>query len=247
MRDDLLDAQAVIDWAVSDLPILKRKIDAWRKDKPYTLIGDLDAQSGKKLIRLANVKPVPDIISAEAGVILHAVRSSLDMLAVALAERNGAIDPKDVYFPIWRDRAAFDNPRDTTGKKIKRLSAADQAAIKNLKPYKGGNHYLAALHELDLTRKHRRLVSVQPLPHVWLVSHEAAANDVRFRPEWSGFQNDAIIATGPAHASESYITLEVEIRFTQPRTVSFKPLIEVLNDFASLASSIIWLFNVDEF
>jgi len=83
MRDDLLDARAVIDWAMSDLPILQKKIDGWRNDEPFTLVGDLNSQPGKKLIRLQNVKPIPAIISAEAGIIVHAIRSSLDFLVVA--------------------------------------------------------------------------------------------------------------------------------------------------------------------
>ena len=76
MRDDLLDAQAAIDWAMSDLPILQRKIDRWIEDKPYQLVGDLDPRSDKRLIRFRDVKLPPDIISAEAGVILHSIRSS---------------------------------------------------------------------------------------------------------------------------------------------------------------------------
>jgi hypothetical protein len=167
------------------------------------------------------------------------------MLAVALAERNGAIDPTDTYFPIWRNHTAFNNPADRTEKKIKRLSAADQATIKDLKPYKGGNDRLAALHELDLTRKHRRLIAAFVAPFAILISTEASRNNVTFSPppHWEGFKNDTIIAIGPAHASESYVSLDLEIRLTKPRIVSHKPLVEVLNDLASLASSIIKLFD----
>jgi hypothetical protein len=246
MRDDLLDAQAVVDWAVSDLPILQERIRRWRNDTPYRLIGDLDTEPGKKLIRLADVKPVPDIISAEAGVIVHAIRSSLDLLAVALAERNGAVDPTDVYFPIWKDAPAFNDPANRTAEKIKRLSAADQAAIKNLKPYEGGHNHIAALHKLDLTRKHRRLIGAFIAPSAILVSGEAARRGVTFQFRWQGFQDNAIIAVGPAHASESHITIDPEIRFAEPRIVSRKPLIEVLDDFVSLARSIIAMFDTPE-
>jgi hypothetical protein len=246
MRDDLLDAQAAIDWAVSDLPILQAKIDAWLNDAPYTLFGDLDSKPGEKIIRLRNVKLIPAIINAEAGVILHSIRSSLDILAVALAERNGATGPKDVYFPVWKDVAAFTNPRDKTIEKIKRLSTADQAVIKDLKPYKGGNDYLFALHDLDITRKHRRLVSVFSGLSAILISAGAARDGVKFVPVWQGFKNEAILATAPARASESHIHLDLEIRFTEPRIVSHRPLIKILREFASLAESIIALFDGPE-
>jgi hypothetical protein len=251
MRDDLLDAKAAIDWAVSDFPIFQAKIDAWAQDAPYTLFGDLDTKPGKKLIRLRNVKPIPDIAVAEAGIIVHAIRSSLDMLAVALAERNGATDPTDTYFPVWRDQAAFDNPTDENGgkaaaKKIKRLSAADQGAIKNLKPYKGGNGYIAALHTLDLTRKHRRLASAFVAPGGLTISGNKTTRHFSIPPMWGGFQNDSIIATCSPDMSESDLTLHFQIRFTEPSIVSGKPLIEVLNDFASLARLIVNMFDTPE-
>jgi hypothetical protein len=238
MRNDLLDAQAAVDWAISDIPILERKIKLWRDNHPYSLVGDLNSQPGKKIIRLSNVKPIPAIIAAEAGIIIHSIRSSLDILTVTLAERNGAICPTDTYFPIWNDANSFNNLMDPVGKKIKRLSTSDQAIIKNLKPYKGVNNHIAILHELDLTRKHRRLLSVSNALDCVLIS-----NNVVFTPVWEGFNNNAIVAIGPIDASERDITLDLEVRFTKPGIISFKPIIKVLNDFASLAISIIKLFD----
>ena len=77
MRPDLLPAQAAIDWAVSDLPNLRSRLNTWGNDSPYTLFGDVDTQPGKKIIRLRNVKPIPLIATAEAGIIIHSIRSSL--------------------------------------------------------------------------------------------------------------------------------------------------------------------------
>ena len=58
MRDDLLDALAAIDWAISDLPILEERLFAWWNNNPYRLFGDLNSQPGKKVIRLCDVKPI---------------------------------------------------------------------------------------------------------------------------------------------------------------------------------------------
>jgi hypothetical protein len=239
MRDDLLDARAAIDWAISDLPILEEKIIAWRNANPFRLRADLDSQSGKKIIRLYDVKPIPAIITAEAGVIIHAIRSSLDLLTVALAERNGHGSPTDTYFPIWDDSYSLDDLLDPATKKIKRLSAADQATIKNLQPYEGGNYRLVALHKLDSTRKHRHLLSVVNAPCAIIMP----LTGVEFTPVWEGFKDNAIVATGPANASECDLRLELEIRLTEPRIVSRKPLIKVLDDFARLAILIIKLFD----
>jgi hypothetical protein len=45
-------------------------------------------------------RPFPLLTNAEAGVIINSLRSSLDILAVALAEQNGHVASEDVYFPI---------------------------------------------------------------------------------------------------------------------------------------------------
>jgi hypothetical protein len=49
---------------------------------------------GKKLIRLRDVKFPPPIINLEVGLIAHALRSGLDVLVNALAERNGHVAQK---------------------------------------------------------------------------------------------------------------------------------------------------------
>ena len=66
---------------------------------------------------------------------------------------------------------------------------------------------------------------------------------VQFVPVWQGFKNDARLAIGPTHASESHIKNDLEIRLTEPRIVSHRPLIHVLRDFVGLANSIIKQFR----
>ena len=41
------------------------------------------------------------------------------------------------------------------------LTPTERAAIKALKPYQGGDHTLWPLHQLDILRKHERLISAQ--------------------------------------------------------------------------------------
>ena len=80
-----------------------------------------------------------------------------------------------------------------------------------------------------------------------LISAEAEPKrQCSFAPLWEGFRDGAIIATGPAHASESYITLSLELRFTEPRIVSHMPLVEVLNNLTGQARQIIGLFDTGE-
>ncbi len=126
MQDDLLPPQADIDWAKSQLPILGGRMAAWRQECSHTLLEDLDSQPGQKFIRVRDVKPMPLIINAEVGAIINSIRSSLDVLAVTLAERNGAVAPKDIYFPICRSSGQFSAKKNGGHKKIHRLSNADK-------------------------------------------------------------------------------------------------------------------------
>ena len=75
--------------------------------------------------------------------------------AAALAQRHCQRLIKDAYFPICETEAEW---RGRGHKRIKRLSATDQATVKDLQPCYGGNKLLIALNRLDNIRKHQRLL-----------------------------------------------------------------------------------------
>jgi hypothetical protein len=167
MRDDLLDAQASVDWAVAQFEHLGRRLEAWRYEHPYSIFEEPDPEMGKKIIRLSNIKMPPRIINAEVGAIINSIRSSLDVLVNTLARRNisargdGHTCVKDARFPISSSRADFFEGKHAGRKKIKRLSDVDRAIIESLEPWHGGyNDTLIILHELDIARKHHRLINV---------------------------------------------------------------------------------------
>jgi hypothetical protein len=160
MRDDLLDVYAGISWADAQLEVLKARLDTWRGKSPYKVIEEFQPYNGEKVYKLADVEALPAIVNVEAGLILNALRSTLDVLANKLAARNGFPNPKDVQFPISRCRDAFFHGKHAGHKEIKRLSAADRKIIEDLEPWAGGHPHLFDLHTLDTLRKHRRLVGV---------------------------------------------------------------------------------------
>jgi hypothetical protein len=109
MGADLLDAQAAIDWAVEQMPRLQKRIEDWA-DSYSTRIA---VEDGKKAYYL-RANPVPTIINAETGSIINSIRTSLDLLASALAARNGNAGSRHVYFPVCGMPAQF--PKDGKGK-----------------------------------------------------------------------------------------------------------------------------------
>ena len=242
MQDDLLPPQADIDWAKSQLPILGRRMAAWRQECSHTLLEDLDSQPGQKFIRVRDVKPMPLIINAEVGAIINSIRSSLDVLAVTLAERNGAVAPKDIYFPICRSSGQFSAKKNGGHKKIHRLSNADKIVIEHLQPYNTGNNMLSAVHNLDIARKHRRLVAIFGYAEPLAITGYGAPPRMRFNP-WVRIENDAVLATGDATATHHEIQLLLDISFDEAEFLDRKPVLPTLCEFADLAESIIKLFD----
>lgn len=242
MRDDLLDAKAAVDWAVSQIPILQERIIAWKRESLYSVRIDTDSELGKKLYRLCNVKPLDPIINAEAGIIVHSIRSSLDLLACTLAARNGVVGSKSTYFPIWKSAGDWADPASEVLKKIKRLSQIDQTNLKNLRPYPGGDDMLVALHDLDLTRKHRRLLGTFIRPRgIGLFGFGETAVDYE---EWkSGFNEETVLVSTDASAADGKVTISVEITFNEAVPMYRADLARTLREFADLANSIIDRFG----
>ena len=168
MRDDLLDAQAAVDWGISQLPILAGRLRSWQETGLETVIVDLNPQTGRKALVVRERAPLPTIVHAEVGAIIGSFRSSLDLLAASLAKRNGVTPSRKTHFPIFQSIMDFIDPKDGLEAK-KWLSDSERRKIKTLEPYDGGNGHLWALHQLDILRKHERLIAVMIKPRIEMI------------------------------------------------------------------------------
>ena len=239
MRNDLLDAQTAVDWAVEQMSTLRRRISDWADS--YTT--RMAIENGKKAYYV-KANPVPAIINAETGSIINSIRSSLDLLASALAARNGHLGSRQTYFPVCKSLADFQNTKSGGMAKIKHLSSADQAVIESLRPYKGGDDLLFALHELDIMRKHRRLVGVQHFARgVGVHPVDGTAAAVEFNRNWKDFGDDIPIAYTDIAASDCKVELGgVYVAINEPGVVEGQQVVVVLPKFAELVTSIIARF-----
>mgnify|MGYP001796659602 FL=1 len=94
-------------------------------------------------------------LSAAIGDCVHNLRSALDHLAVSCVEVVGG-NTRNVYFPFAPDE-------ETLEASIRRANfhrAPPEALdlLRSYKPYRNGNIALRALHDLDVTAKHKALV-----------------------------------------------------------------------------------------
>ena len=245
MRDDLLDAQAAVCWAVSQTPSVQKMFEAWGNDKPYRFVPEPHPEMGKVLVKFRDVRQPPASINAEVGAIINSIRSSLDLVATALANRHGTCKPKEAYFPVADSLVAFTSLKFKGAKLVKGLPVKDRDILESFEPYRGGNSTLVALHDLDNLRKHRRLIEVRLLPTVILVSPLAHGQGLEFPSQWPGFKDDAVMAWYPigANAAECGFEMPVQIVFNEVDFAGTRPVIPTLKEFADFATSIIAAFD----
>lgn len=243
LRDDLLDAEAPINWAKAQLLILQNRVASWNSTQPYSVVTDLRPETGKKYFKLAHVKPLDPLINAEVGVIINSLRSSLDLVTASVAKRSGYTGKK-IYFPIAASAAQFASGKGYKGSEaIRALPARERAIIENLEPWHGGNRDLVAMHELDILRKHRRLIDVKFDPSGVIVSPDTYAAGFEMTPVWQGLKNDAIIGSMPINAPKCNVHITLHIKFDEAVSPSTSSLLPALYNFAGLAESIIELFD----
>jgi hypothetical protein len=240
MRDDLLEARAAVDWAVAQLPTLEARIGSWRKNSPHIISQNFDPRRGKDAIKIG-LKPLPPLVNAEAGAIINSIRSSLDLLVTALAERNGHSTPNDTYFPVYKSFSRFNDPGDSTHEKIRCLSQIDAAAIKSLHPYPGGDDRIVALDDLDMMRRHRRLVETPSEIARWNIS--GFGLDAEFPNTWIRLEDDSPHVWVRAGAHNYKLDVAIEVTFHDPPIRASNLLTPVLREFANLAYSIIQIFE----
>lgn len=236
MRDDLLDAKAAVDWGESQLPILSARTRAW-EDGIEIVSTDTNPKSDKKIL-IARVKePLPAIINAEIGAIIGSFRSSLDLLAASLARRNGVTPSRNTHFPIFRTCYDFIDPKDGL-ERIKWLSPAEIRIIKSYRPYNGGNGLLWALHQLDILRKHERLIAAIVYPRTPLV----IGGEISFF-DLSPLEYETILLEFARDASDPYVQFTTDIVFNEPALcIDRRTLLPALIDFARMAMEIIESF-----
>lgn len=97
----------------------------------------------------------PKMISPMIGDVIHNLRSSLDLLACECVRNNGGKDD-EVLFPFCDDPAYLETM--IKRRRIDRAAKPVIDLIRCLKPYKGGNAALRAVHDLDIQDKHTAII-----------------------------------------------------------------------------------------
>jgi hypothetical protein len=164
MQYDLLDAYAAVDWTIAQFPAFDQKIRDWLGANLKAVIEDQPAPATHDVFVMVEKEPLPRAFNVEVGAYINVIRSSLDILASAIGRRHTVLYPDKFYFPVANSAADFAAGNYRGSELINGLPADARKIFEDLKPYNGGNELLWLLHQMDITRKHQRLIEVEVRP-----------------------------------------------------------------------------------
>jgi hypothetical protein len=156
LKYPLIAPSVKIDRARKHLAELEAETAAFLKANPIQFLPDHEhVFKGALFSFTLRFPPVPLALGAVLGDVIHNLRTALDLTASDLARINGA-SPEGVYFPFCEDADFLDSM--IKRRNFDRAGSDAVALLKELKPYRGGNVALRALHEMDVEDKHKALI-----------------------------------------------------------------------------------------
>ncbi|MGJ0513120.1 hypothetical protein [Methylocystis sp.] len=245
MCADLAYAHASIDWAVSNLPAFEQRMQAWLNLNIDVRIRNIESDPANNMLVAFEKEPMPLVFSAEFGALINSLRSSLDILATALAYRNGMANKDKVYFPIAQTEARFLAGNYKGAEFVKLLPHAERLKIEALKPYDRGHSLLWMLHHLDNTRKHRKLIETQTRPASLTTSDIMffRRNPVSYHDQLVHIDGETELGLVPKSASKSEYKITAQIIVAEPGCLCGSSAIAAIRYLATMARDIIAKFD----
>jgi hypothetical protein len=247
MRDDLLDAQAAIDWAESHFPALEIAQNAWLKANIRVELRQTDPNSTHDVLVAIEKEPLSRAFNVEVGAYINVIRSALDILAVAVAKRHGIVRLDKVYFPIVDSAATFAAGKYKGSEFIKGIPTSEREVIEELKPYKGGDFYLWTLHQLDIVRKHHQLLTVGHAPVSLRITGVLSESDFVTLNNETGYfvsNNETILGLLKKGIPKPKIQYTPKIVISDSDIPVKAPVVPLLRTFAGSVADVIARFDM---
>lgn len=168
----------------------------------------LTAPDGRQQVTISmSAEPVPEEIGLIVGDVIHNLRAALDLMACDLVRAKHSND-KSVYFPFCEQPEDLD--KMVKQKNFNRAGPEAITLLHQLKPYRGGNAALRAIHDLDVQDKHQSLIPAlmgfaSPVISLWdddgtrnlsIVGDSTKATDYKLTfPSMNALAGQAIVPT----------------------------------------------------
>lgn len=216
---------------------------------PSAIVVTIDDQSKKHGLLFGQSEAIPFDIALIFGDAIHNLRGALDLLANDLVALNG-VEPKKVYFPFADSGPGLD---DQIKDKMRGASESAKDIVRSLKPYKGGNILLRALHDLDITDKHIDFiasgVSAATSSFVFERVRSDKPNQIKFEANFGAMrrvpiQGDKRSAEWPGTKVLGKLADQtVRLTIGNNLPLAGSPVIETLHQLVGLVESVIQTFE----
>ena len=223
---------------------LGEELGEYFKTKPYRVVVEKDPDSDNHLWTLRVKNEVPGNLSEIIVDTTQKLRASLDLLASDLVSMAGG-KAKKISFPFGKDAAAFEKMM----KQSNLASAGDDIVeiARALKPYKGGNELLRALHDLGTTDKQKTLIATVHYGGIKDFQKSrgndplSIVNDTRCGNIHDGMVIASLPPASNARIGKIFQPI-LKITFDEDPLLRDKDIVEALNGFIFLTEEIIRVF-----
>jgi hypothetical protein len=144
-------------------------VQGFLNNGPFTFTNSPDL-SGRRIVSIASIKPVPIEFSLIIGDAIHNLRSALDLLVCQLFCLANPEDKdfSNLEFPIKNTFKLYGEALSNTKTKFRLIGPQALSIFEKLEPYKlGSDHDLWLIHRLDIQDKHRILILGRLSIHRW--------------------------------------------------------------------------------
>lgn len=164
MADRLIGPTLKLRRANYHLSDLDARLREFATPHPYDVVTERDEVAKATEHKFHMVKVIPEEWSLVVGDMLHNLRATLDLIAWQLVEANNGTPDDATKFPIGRrDKRSWEvgeGGAKVLARPKKAIHKDAMTVLHWLKPYKGGDDALYALHELNIVDKHSLLIPV---------------------------------------------------------------------------------------
>lgn len=151
-----LDAQLKIERAYQHITDIETRFDKFLEAEYYPFVGNSDTDRGNKALEFIKTKSIPVVIPLIVGDAIHNTRAALDLVVSQIEREKTGEGSEFAKLPFGKTRDALVGTVNGSIKKFSPVLA--DFIIDVIKPYRGGNDFLYALHDLDIRDKHRLIV-----------------------------------------------------------------------------------------
>ncbi len=232
-------AHLKIKWADKHIADLQAVFSRFLQTDFYRLGVDRDPD-GRNVLRFESTVAVPWETPLLIGDAVHNLRSALDHVAHAIVADAGLTPSRRVSFPFAQDRQEL----ISTLRNGEIEAAAGQTLIDlivdTVRPYKGGNDALYAIHALDIVDKHKLLIPVISVIGLHGVSGRGGGvtmQNCSFGVSEGGVLN-AISIPGPFEITDHGQPM-FEVRFDQGQALEGQPVLPTLHQLSQLVAGVV--------